>query len=299
MTSRDSGGPDLDPGTTRLQALKLLGDLFRDAGIGTAQRDARLLTLDAAGLTHADLVRSPRLPLGEEAARKLSSHVRNRLQRVPVARILGEWEFWSLPFVLSPATLVPRPDSETVVAAALLGLKERRHAAKGLRILDLGTGSGCLLVALLSELPGATGVGVDVSPEAVETARFNAARNRVDDRAEMRVGDWFEGLEGLFDLVVSNPPYIVEAVIPGLEPEVSRHDPHLALSGGRDGLDAYRIIAAGLEGVLAPGGLCVVEIGHDQAETVSQLFRDAGYVVEGPFADFGNRPRALLMRRRA
>lgn len=294
MSGDDSFG--IDAGTTRLAALKMLGEVFREAGITTAQRDARLLLLDAAGLVHADLVRAPRAELGIESAARLAAYARKRVERVPVARILGEWEFWSLPFTLSPATLVPRPDSETVVAAALLGLKERRHAAQGLRILDLGTGTGCLLVALLSELPGATGQGVDMSAEAVETARFNAARNRVDDRAEFLTGDWLAGIDGPFDLVVSNPPYIADAVIPGLEPEVSRHDPGLALAGGPDGLDAYRSIAADLARVLAPDGLAALEIGLDQAESVSALFRAAGFSVEGPFADFGNRPRALVVR---
>jgi release factor glutamine methyltransferase len=218
-----------------------------------------------------------------------------------VARILGEWEFWSLPFTLTPGTLVPRPDSETVVAAALLALKERRHASDGLRILDLGVGTGALLVALLKELPGATGVGVDLSPEAVETATFNAVRNGVGERARFHVSDWAAGLDpadrGPYDLVVSNPPYIADAVIDGLEPEVRAHDPRLALSGGRDGLDAYRAIAAELPALLAPDGVAALEIGSDQAETVAALFRAAGFAVEGPFADFGSRPRALVLRR--
>ncbi len=290
------GGFGIDAGTTRLAALKILGDLFREAGIGTAQRDARLLTLDAARLTHADLVRAPRVDLGPEAAARLVEHARKRVERVPVARILGEWEFWSLPFTLSPATLVPRPDSETVVAAALLGLRERRHRSRGLRILDLGTGTGCLLVALLSELPEAQGVGIDISAEAVETARYNAALNKVGDRAEFRVGDWFLGLSGRFDLVVSNPPYIADAVIPGLEPEVSRHDPQAALAGGPDGLSAYRAIAAGLGEILAEDGVAAIEIGSDQAQAVSAIFGAAGFAVEGPFADFGNRPRCLVLR---
>ena len=295
MTGDDGMG--LHAGTTRLAALKLLGDLFREAGIGTAQRDARLLMLEAAGLAHADLVRAPRAELGEAAAARLADHARQRVQRVPVARILGEWEFWSLPFTVTPATLVPRPDSETVVAAALLGLGARRHQAQGLRILDLGTGTGCLLVSLLRELPGSTGVGVDLSEEAVATARFNAARNGVADRATIQAGNWFEGLDGRFDLIVSNPPYIADAVIPGLDPEVSRHDPLLALAGGPDGLSAYRAIAAGLDTHLARDGLATLEIGADQAEAVTAILRGAGFVVEGPFADFGNRPRALTARR--
>jgi release factor glutamine methyltransferase len=291
----------LDASTTRLAALKGLGEVFRAAGIETAQRDARLLMLDAAGLQHADLIRAPREPLGEASAEKLSRNVKRRLTREPVARILGEWEFWSLPFTLSPATLVPRPDSETVVAAALIALKDRRHASDGLKIVDLGVGSGALLVALLKELPGATGVGVDLSPEAVETARFNATRNGVGDRAAFHVSDWTKAEEvaaaGPFDLVVSNPPYIPEPVIAGLEPEVRVHDPILALSGGMDGLDAYRAIAAEASTLLANGGVVALEIGSDQAESVSALFRSEGFSVEGPFADFGSRPRALVLRR--
>ncbi|WP_406855098.1 peptide chain release factor N(5)-glutamine methyltransferase [Alsobacter sp. KACC 23698] len=287
----------IGPDTTRLAALKHLGEAFRAAGVETAQRDARLLTLEAAGVKHADLIRSPRDTLGEAAAAKLRDFASRRLTREPVARILGEWEFWSLPFTLAPDVLTPRPDSETVVAAALIALKERRHASEGLRILDLGVGSGCLLVALLHELPGATGVGVDVAPGAVETARFNAARNGVGDRAEMLVSDWAAAVQGRFDLVVSNPPYIADAVIEGLEPEVRDHDPRLALSGGADGLQAYRAILEALPRILAPDGVLALEIGSDQAESIPALFLKAGYAVEGPFADFGARPRAVIVRR--
>lgn len=289
----------LTPETTRLAALKHLGEVFRAAGIETAQRDARLLMLEAAGLEHADLIRAPREALGERPARRLADHAERRLAREPVARILGEWEFWSLPFALTPSTLVPRPDSETVVAAALIALKERRHASDGLRILDLGVGSGNLLVALLHELPGATGVGVDIAQEAVATATFNAARNGVAERATFLVSDWTTGIEGRFDLVVSNPPYIADRVIDGLEPEVRVHDPRQALSGGPDGLAAYRAIADALDSILAPAGVVALEIGSDQAESVTALLIRAGYDVEGPFADFGSRPRALVARRRA
>lgn len=287
--------PPLSAESTRLEVLKQLGEAFRDAGIDTAQRDARLLLLNAVGARHADLLKEPRLPIGEAAARQLSAHAARRLEREPVARILGEWEFWSLPFVVTADTLVPRPDSETVVAAALNALGPRRQASEGLRILDLGTGSGCLLIALLHELPGARGVGTDVSDGALETARFNATRNGVGERAEFVRADWAVGVEGRFDLVVSNPPYIADAIIDTLEPEVRDHDPRRALSGGRDGLDAYRAIATRLVDLLAPGGRAAVEIGSDQSETVSRLFRDAGFAVEGPFADFGHRPRTLLL----
>jgi release factor glutamine methyltransferase len=282
---------------TRVQTLKFLGEAFRSAGIDTAQRDARLLLLSAAGISHLDLIQSPRETLGHEVAEKLSDQIARRLKREPVARILGEWEFWSLPFTLSPATLVPRPDSETVVAAALIALKERRHASDGLRILDLGTGTGCLLISLLHELPGATGIGVDLHDEAVQTAWLNAKRNAVDQRAEFIVSNWGEKLNTRFDLIISNPPYIPDRVINGLEPEVREHDPRLALSGGTDGLDAYRAIADHLPDLLAPGGIVGLEIGSDQSETVSGLYRRAGYEIEGPFADFGARPRALILRK--
>jgi release factor glutamine methyltransferase len=285
--------PSFSAESTRLEVLKQLGEAFREARIDTAQRDARLLLLDAVDARHADLLKEPRLPIGEAAARRLATHAARRMAREPVARILGEWEFWSLPFVVTADTLVPRPDSETVVAAALTALGRRRQESTGLRILDLGTGSGCLLIALLHELPGARGVGTDLSDGALETARFNATRNGVGERAEFVAADWAAGVEGRFDLVVSNPPYIADAVIATLEPEVRDHDPRRALSGGRDGLEAYRAIAASLRALLTPGGRAVVEIGSDQTETVSRLFRDAGFAVEGPFLDFGHRPRAL------
>ncbi|MFO1151593.1 MAG: peptide chain release factor N(5)-glutamine methyltransferase [Alsobacter sp.] len=299
-TLPDGSSFTLDGRTTRLAALKGLGEMFRGAGIETAQRDARLLLLDAAKLQHQDLIRAPREALGDIAADALAGTVARRLTREPVARILGEWEFWSLPFTLTPAALVPRPDSETVVSAALLALRERRHASQGLKLLDLGVGSGALLVALLTELPDAVGLGVDLSPEAVETARFNAVRNGVGERARFVVSDWSEAVDlaadGPFDLVISNPPYIADPVLEGLEPEVRLHDPRLALSGGLDGLDAYRAIAAELPALLAPGGAAALEIGSDQAESVPALFRAAGFSVEGPFADFGARPRAIVVQ---
>ena len=150
---------------------------------------------------------------------------------------------------------------------------------------------------MLHELPGATGIGVDLHDEAVQTAWLNAKRNSVDQRAEFIVSNWGEKLKDRFDLIVSNPPYIPDRVINGLEPEVREHDPRLALSGGTDGLDAYRAIADHLPDLLAPGGIVGLEIGSDQSETVSGLYRRAGYEIEGPFADFGARPRALILRK--
>lgn len=288
----------IKPETTRVEALKHLGEIFRAAGIETAQRDARLLLLDAAKISHADLLGGARVPLGDAAA-KLAENAARRVTREPVARILGEWEFWSMPFTLTADTLVPRPDSETVVAGALLSLKDRRHQSDGLRVLDLGTGSGCLLIALLKELPGATGIGTDISEGALEAARFNAQRNGVADRAEFILSDWEKNIEGRFDVIVSNPPYIADKVIEGLEPEVRVHDPMRALSGGKDGLDAYRAIAAALPSLLNENGFATLEIGSDQAEIVPAIFLKAGFDVSEPYADFGARPRAVTVRPKA
>lgn len=282
---------------TRVEALKHLGEVFRGVGIETAQRDARLLLLHAAGIEHMDLLRGPRETLGADVAQRLQNYVSQRVTRIPVARILGEWEFWSLPFTLVAESLVPRPDSETVVAAALIALKGRRHANGGLRILDLGTGSGCLLISLLHEMKGARGVGVDIVPEAIAIAQHNAERNGVADRASFEAAHWGQGVTGPFDLIVSNPPYIVDSIIDTLEPEVRVHDPRLALSGGADGLDAYRAIADALPDLLAPDGIVALEIGSDQAESVPAIYRERGYEIEGPFADFGARPRAIVLRR--
>ena len=261
--------------SNRVEALKKASQFLLDAGLDSARRDARLLMLAALNIAHADLLAQPREPLGREAAQRLIAFLTERKKRVPVARILGEWEFWSLPFTVSPATLIPRPDSETVVAAALINLGERRHDSDGVRILDLGTGTGCLLIALLHELPQARGLGVDLSAEALDVAAINARRTHV----------------------VSNPPYIAERVITTLEPEVRHHDPHLALSGGHDGLEAYRRILSGLGKILAPNGVAVLEMGSDQSESLAKLVRAAGFDLTGPYADFGARPRAYALRK--
>ena len=287
----------LNAETNRVQALKLASHFLLEAGLESARRDARLLMLAALGIAHADLLAQPREPLGHEGAQRLAGFLHERKKRVPVARILGEWEFWSLPFTVSPDTLIPRPDSETVVAAALINLGARRHDSTGLRVLDLGTGSGCLLVSLLHELPKAQGVGVDLSASALETAAINARRNHVGARASFLQSDWHQEVEGEFDLVVSNPPYIADRVITTLEPEVRDHDPHLALSGGPDGLAAYRVILSGLHRILAQDGVAVLEMGSDQSESLAKLARAEGFVLTGPYADFGARPRAYALRK--
>jgi release factor glutamine methyltransferase len=210
----------------------------------------------------------------------------------PVWRILGEREFWGLPFRLSPATLEPRPDSETIVEAALKELAGRN--TEPLSLLDLGTGTGCLLIALLSELPNASGLGVDLSEEACRTATGNAALNGLAERASFRQGSWTDGLTGRFDLILSNPPYIPSGEIAGLAVEVREHDPLLALDGGEDGLGPYRIFARTLPPLLAPGGRIVFEIGAGQGPDVVALMQAGGLEFRGSRNDLGGHERALI-----
>ncbi|GJD37039.1 peptide chain release factor N(5)-glutamine methyltransferase [Methylobacterium aerolatum] len=297
MTGRGGpGGPPVDPAATRRAALREAGAYLAAAGIADAEREARFLLLGLLGLEPRDLALAGDRPLGPEGAATLAPALARRAAGEPVARILGQWEFWGLPFALVPETLVPRPDTETVVEAALAALPARDAP---LRLLDLGTGSGCLLVALLSELPAATGLGIDRSFAALAAARHNAAANGVGERAAFACGDWCDALRGPFDLVVSNPPYIRAAVIPGLDREVAAHDPHAALDGGEDGLDAYRPILTqlGTGGILASGATAVVEIGYDQAEAVSALGCRAGLGPGRLARDLAGHPRAITFQR--
>lgn len=265
------------------------------AGVETPHLDARLLVAHALGCAPAELLaRGDTIPppAAEAAAHALLAR---RLAGEPVARILGEREFWSLPFRLSPETLVPRPDTETLVEAALAHCPDR---AAPLRILDLGTGTGALLAALLVELPHASGIGVDRSEGAARTARDNLARNGLGGRGRIVVGDWGAALTGGFDLVVSNPPYIRTGDMAGLDREVRLHDPALALVAGADGLDAYRAITADLPRLLAPGGLAVLELGAGQEPQVTSLVEAAGLTVPGPARpDLSDVPRALCALR--
>jgi len=217
------------------------------------------------------------------------------VRREPVAYILGEREFWGLPFKVSPAVLVPRPDSETLIEAALALLPDR---AAALRIVDLGIGSGCLLLTLLREFPNARGVGLDASAEALAVAAANAEALGVEARLRLVGGDWrqpgwVERLAGPFDLLVSNPPYIETAAIDGLMPDVARFEPRLALDGGRDGLDAYRILAGAAAGLVATGGRVLIEAGAGQAFEISAFLAKAGFAVETPWKDLGGVERIV------
>lgn len=270
------------------EARRLLAQRLLRAGSGSPGLDARLLVEGSLGLEHAD----PDLILPVEAVARLEAFSKRRLAGEPVWRILGEREFWGLPFRLSPATLEPRPDSETIVETALAQLAGRRQ--EDLALLDLGTGTGCLLIALLSELPQAQGLGIDLSEEACRTAAGNAVLNCVDGRASFRQGSWTEGVTGRFDLIVSNPPYIPSQEIATLSVEVREHDPMLALDGGADGLGPYRLFASVLPPLLAVGGAIVLEIGAGQGPDVVALMRGGGLEFRGSRNDLGGHERALI-----
>ena len=270
------------------EARRLLAQHLLRAGTASPGLDARLLVEGSLGMENPD----PDMVLPAEALNRLDDFAMRRLAGEPVWRILGEREFWGLPFRLSPATLEPRPDSETIVEAALKELADRRGEA--LKLLDLGTGTGCLLIALLSELPHATGLGIDLSEQASLTAAGNAASNGVADRASFQQGNWTDGVTGRFDLILSNPPYIPSSDIPGLSVEVREHDPMLALDGGEDGLGPYRIFARTLPVLLAPAGVVVFEIGAGQGPDVVALMRAGGLVFRGSRNDLGGHERALI-----
>jgi release factor glutamine methyltransferase len=240
-----------------------------------------------------EIAARPHLPLGKEAPARLIGFAQRRMAREPVGRILGRREFWGLSFELSPDTLEPRPDTETVVETALSLVPDRQA---GLRLLDLGTGSGCLLVALLHELPRASGFGLDCSPGALATARRNAVRNGVGGRSAFAASDWAAAVRGRFDLIVSNPPYIPSPDLAGLAPEVRGHDPIVALDGGADGLAAYRVILAQTSDLLATGGTLVFEIGGTQEEAVGLLAHAARLRVVRAARDLAGYPRALALK---
>ncbi len=261
------------------------------AGIETPAREARLLLAHALGTTADGL----RLLARNAAVRApgLAELLRRRAdEREPLAFLLGTRGFWTLDLAVSPATLIPRADTETLIEAALAARPDRLSAR---RILDLGTGTGAILLAALTEYTVAEGVGIDRVAAAARLARVNAASAGLGGRASFVCGDWAASVDGRFDLVFSNPPYIRSAAIAALMPEVARHEPRLALDGGADGLAAYRAIMGGLAALLAPGGVAILEIGAGQADAVRRLGTAAGLDCSTVRADLGGTPRAVVL----
>lgn len=257
-----------------------------EGGIEGAPRDARALLAEALGLAPERLLLDPEREMSAAEQGAYEGFLTRRLAHEPVSRILGRRAFWGMDFAVTPAVLDPRPETETLVAAALEGPRPRR-------LLDLGTGSGAIVVSLLAQWPDTVAIATDISPEALAVAGRNAEAHGVADRLALLETDWFAGIDGMFELIVSNPPYIAAGEMPGLAPEVREHDPEGALTPGGDGLDAYRAIAAGLPARLAPGGRVLVEIGPTQGAAVAELFAAAGLVEIAVLDDLDGRDRVV------
>jgi release factor glutamine methyltransferase len=274
-------------------AVSEVSALLREGGFDQSGRDARALLAHVLEETPERIFAWPENDLSAEQFSQFRSLVTRRLAHEPLSRILGRREFWSLSFRLSADTLDPRPDSEAVIEAVLGNLPDRPRA---MRMLDLGTGTGCLMAALLSEYPNATGIAVDVSEGAAGTARQNMIDLGLSDRVEVRTGNWDDGLDEQFDLIVSNPPYIVDHDIPELDIEVTDYDPVLALAGGADGLDAYRRLAMILPLRLAKRGLAILEFGHGQAADIAEIMQAGGTEVFDWKEDLAGRKRCAVCR---
>lgn len=285
--------PGLKDGASVSEAVRMLAQSFRMAGIDSPEVDARALIGHALKLSRAQLASQSGRTLEAREVNAISALAARRLKREPVSRILGRKEFWSLPLQIGPDVLDPRPESETLVEAALDFAVRGGLRLEKLRVLDIGTGSGALLLALLKELPNAVGVGTDVSAAALAVARGNAERNKLAARCTFVACNIGDGVQGPFDLILSNPPYIPRGEIATLEPEVREYDPTVALDGGADGLDAYRAIAKEARRLLAPGGRLFVELGAGQEPAVAALFTQAGLTVNTARADLAGIPRSL------
>ena len=285
--------PGLKAESSVAQTQQLMVQMFKLAGIDAPEADARLLLGHALRLDRAQLFSQNDRLLDAREVSVISALAARRLSHEPVSRILGRKEFWSLPLDVTGDVLVPRPDTETLVEAALDFVVRGGLRLEKLRLLDIGTGSGAIMLALLSELKNATGIATDISKAAIDVARGNAERLGLAARCSFVVCNIADGVSGPFDLIVSNPPYIAHDDIATLEPEVRDHDPALALDGGSDGLDAYRAIAARAQSLLAPGGRLIVELGIGQAAAVRDLFTKAGMNVGPARNDLAGVPRVL------
>lgn len=288
--------PRLESSVSIAGARRALAGMFAAAGLDTPALDARVLVGHALRLDHAELVGAAERVLDADERERIAAAASRRLAREPVSRIVGMKEFWGLPLRVSPAVLVPRPETETVVATALAALDRDGDRTRPLRIADIGTGSGALLLALLSELPNAFAIGTDLSSVALALARDNARQLGLAARAAFLACDFAAALAGPFDLIVANPPYVVSAELTQLAPEVRDHDPVLALDGGPDGLNAYRALVADAPRLIGATGHMVVEVGAGQADVVASLFTNKQPLDVSAACDLAQMPRVLHIR---
>ncbi|MFO0389683.1 MAG: peptide chain release factor N(5)-glutamine methyltransferase [Alphaproteobacteria bacterium] len=275
------------------EALRQAIRSLQTAHVQSASLDARLLLLHVMGIAHEQWVVSPDMDMTSEQATLYESLIARRAAREPIAHIIGKREFWSMDFKVTNATLDPRPDSETIIEALLQRIPDKNAA---LNILDLGTGTGCLLLTLLKELPNAKGLGIDLSREAMAVAQENALSLGLSARAHFQHGNWCEGVSGSFDVIISNPPYIPTTSIRSLAPEVAQYEPKLALDGGEDGLDCYRNILAALPTILNQEGIAAFEVGAGQIQSVAEIASENGLQLEGMRKDMQGIPRCLLLK---
>lgn len=273
-----------------------LGDVYKelckalvDVAEAQAELEARIILQHRAKVDWGDIIAAPQKQIPQDQITIIYSDIEQRLSAKPLSRIYGRNGFWGLDFIVSGDTLDPRPDTETIIERALEIYKDKPPHT----ILDLGTGTGCILIALLSEFKNARGVAVDRSFAALEIAQQNAKKNNCADRISFVCGSWSASLNAAFDLVVSNPPYISNQIIPLLSDEVKNHDPILALDGGDDGLDAYREIFSSLKNILSPTGVALFEIGYDQGETILRLAEESGLKAHGVLRDLAGQPRVV------
>lgn len=270
---------------TIAEAFRATSTILASAGVPEPAKDARLLLSHAVGLSSDRLIMAMQDPLPDSAEARLASMVEARCRRQPISQIIGQRQFWGRDFRVTPDVLDPRPETEVLIAAAL--------SAPFTRVLDLGTGSGAILVTLLAERPSAQGVATDISPAALAVAQDNALRLGVAQRASFLPGSWFDPVQGMFDLIVSNPPYIAADEMPSLSPEVLNWEPHMALTPGGDGLDAYRAITVGAPHHLRPNGRLLMEIGPTQGAAVASLCLAAGLASPGILQDMDGRDRVV------
>ena len=274
-------------------ALRRAAARFAAAGIDTPALDARLLLMHVSGLPREALVAEPEAVLPPEVMARYEALVSARASRQPVAQLTGMREFWGMEFTVTPDVLTPRPETETLVEAVLRRVPDREAP---MRILDLGTGTGCLLLSLLSELPGARGLGVDASPAALAVAKANAEALRLSARSHFRLSEWCKEVVGTFEIIVANPPYIPSNAIGALMPEVAAYEPRMSLDGGMDGLACYRNIAAELPFHASKGAWIVLEVGEGQHEAVADIFMQAGFRLKAVEPDLSGVMRCVTLQ---